>query len=137
MKIIFFLLSFVFVSCVTANTGKRDLSGINEKPAQEQTLIEDKKRPLMLVDDYDECMIDCTANGGSTRGCHCVCGWHVGGCNSYFQSPKDSKKPLMLADYATCMHACERDSGCHRTKYGKYRCSGSDLDNCHEACRTQ
>ena len=29
MKIIILLFSFVFVSCVTANTGKRDLSAVN------------------------------------------------------------------------------------------------------------
>ena len=38
MKAIILLLSFLFVSCVTANTGNRDLSGINEKPAQEDTI---------------------------------------------------------------------------------------------------
>ena len=112
MKKIILLLSFVFVSCVTADTGERDLSGINEKPAQEQTLIEDKKRPLMLVDDYEECMIECKADGGSTKGCHCVCGWDVGGCNRYSQSPKKSKKPLMLADdYDTCVRGCIDEGG--------------------------
>ena len=31
------------------------------------------KAPLMLADDYEDCMCDCIANGGSTRGCHDVC----------------------------------------------------------------
>ena len=101
MKIILFLLSFVFVSCVTANTGERDLSGVNTEPElssidnQFKTCVSDctakgglsfwcsdsclktakmkQKRPLMLADDYEDCMIDCTANGGSSRGCHEVC----------------------------------------------------------------
>ena len=46
MKSIILLLSVVFVSCVTANTGKRDLSGINEKPAQGQT-PDDDQAPLV------------------------------------------------------------------------------------------
>ena len=109
MKTIILLLSVVFVSCVTANTGKRDLSGINEKPAQEQTLIEDKNRPLMLVDDYEDCMIDCVESSNGHAGtCHNLCGWCTGpGCWYYSQKPTESKKPLMLADYATCMWACQ------------------------------
>ena len=31
------------------------------------------KTPLMLADDYEDCMCDCIGNGGSTRGCHDVC----------------------------------------------------------------
>ena len=101
MKKIIFLLSFVFVSCVTANTGKRDLSGVNLTPElssidnQFKTCVSDctakdglsfwcsddclktakmkQKRPLMLADDYEDCIIDCIEHGGSTRGCHKVC----------------------------------------------------------------
>ena len=104
MKTLIFLFSFMFVSCVTANTESRDLSGINEK---NQTTIEDIKRPLMLVDDYEDCMIDCIANGGSTRGCHEVCfSW------GYSQSPTESKKPLKLADdYDTCWKCCMSEGG--------------------------
>ena len=29
--------------------------------------------PIAHADDYEDCMIDCIANGGSTRGCHDVC----------------------------------------------------------------
>ena len=123
MKTILFLLSFMFVSCVTANPEGRDLSAVNEKPEQNQTTIEDKKRPLMLVDDVEDCMIDCEANGGSTQGCFCVCGWDVGGCYRYSQSPKENKNPLMLADYATCMYACQRDGGTE--------------GECHDACRRE
>ena len=31
------------------------------------------KAPLMLADDYDDCMCDCIANGGSPEGCNEVC----------------------------------------------------------------
>ena len=31
------------------------------------------ERPLMLADDYEDCMDDCTCNGGSSKGCHQVC----------------------------------------------------------------
>ena len=123
MKTILFLLSFMFVSCVTANTESRDLSGVKEKPGQEQT-PEDKTRPLMLADDYEDCMIDCKANGGSTSTCHHVCGWCVGpDCEHYSQKPKESKKPLMFADYSTCMYACQRDGGSE--------------GECHEVCRRE
>ena len=169
MKIILLLLSFVFVSCVTANTGTRDLSAVNtaedeniktafnwkfwerNTPKPEEGLNEDspgykkkynrkiadclekcrrndpcafyiagncgcrkmstkggikvasigdqnpfnllkeaqnnfehlstsqdknykdKAHPLMLADDYEDCLCDCIGNGGSTRGCHEVC----------------------------------------------------------------
>lgn len=29
--------------------------------------------PVAHADDYEDCMIDCIANGGSTRGCHELC----------------------------------------------------------------
>ena len=29
--------------------------------------------PIAHADDYEDCMIDCIANGGSTRGCHELC----------------------------------------------------------------
>ena len=78
MKIILLLLSFVFVSCVTANTGKRDLSGINEKPAQEQTLIEDKKRPHRNLSSHKgpacgSCYTCCKVEGYSDRECAEAC----------------------------------------------------------------
>ena len=74
MKTILFLLSFVFVSYVTANPESRDLFGANETPDQEQTPIEDKTRPLMPAFDYEDCIIDCIGKfGGSTRECHWVC----------------------------------------------------------------
>ena len=101
MKIILFLLSFVFVSCVTANTGERDLSGVNPKPElssidnQFKTCVSDctakgglsfwcsdsclktaeikQKKPLMLADDYDTCVKGCISDGGSSRQCHRVC----------------------------------------------------------------
>ena len=116
MKTILFLFSFMFVSCVTANPENRDLSGVKEKPEQNQTTIEDINRPLMLADDEEDCMIDCIANGGSTHGCSCVC--TSDGCR-YSQSPTESKKPLMLAvDYDTCVKGCIGDGGsfweCHR-----------------------
>ena len=125
MKALIFLLSFMFVSCVTANTESRDLSAVNEKPDQEQTLIEDKTRPLMLADDYDDCMIDCIDNGGSERGCHCVCGWETGGCYKYSQSPKENKKPLMLADHIDC-----DDFGCVKGCI----CEGGSSSQCHRVC---
>ena len=115
MKTILLLLSFVFVFCVTANTESRDLSGVNPQPE------------LSSIDNqFKTCVSDCTAKGGLSF-------WCSDDCLKIAQ--KDTA--IRVADYATCMHACERDSGCHRTKYGNYRCSGSDLDNCHEACRTQ
>ncbi len=51
---------------------QRGLSGflwkdLVEKPAEES------KNPLLLADDYEDCMEDCICNGGSTRGCHEVC----------------------------------------------------------------
>ena len=120
MKTILILLSFMFVSCVTANTESRDLSGVKEKPEQNQTTIEDINRPLMLADDEEDCMIDCIANGGSTHGCSCVC--TSDGCR-YSQKPPESKKPLMLADYSTCMYACQRDGGSE--------------GECHDVCRRE
>lgn len=129
MKTILILLSFMFVSsCVTANTESRDLSGVNEKPDQKQTLIEDKKRPLMLVDDYEDCMTGCEDAGGTYKRCHKVCkydniyGTLGAGDRLSSQSPKESKKPLMLADYTTCMYGCQRDGGSE--------------EECHDVCRT-
>ena len=124
MKTILILFSFMFVSCVIANTESRDLSGINE-PEQNQTTIEDKKRPLMLVDDYEDCMTGCEYAGGTYKRCHKVCkydniyGALGAGDRLSSQSPKESKKPLMLADdYDTCVKQCIRDAGsssfCHR-----------------------
>ena len=114
MKAIIFLLSFMFVSCVIANTESRELSGVNPEPLNESAPIPEK--PLMLADDYEECMEDCTTNGGSSKGCHCVCGWDVGGCNKI-----EVQNPIKLADYATCRDACGEDGG-------------SD-DECHDICR--
>ena len=97
------LLSFVFVSCVTANTGKRDLSGVNIKPE------------LSSIDNqFKTCVSDCTAKGGLSFWCSDSC----------LETAKiKQKKPLKLADYATCMWACQRDGGSE--------------GECHEACRRE
>ena len=47
MKAIIFLLSFMFVSCVTANTESRELSGVN--PEKETLAIEDNPSKVMLA----------------------------------------------------------------------------------------
>ena len=105
MKYLLTMLVFGFsLSCVTAGTKSRDLSGVNPEPElssldnQFKTCVSDctqkggilifcsddclktahaeslnNKKPLMLADDYEDCMIYCIANGGSTRGCHEVC----------------------------------------------------------------
>ena len=100
MKIIFFLLSFVFVSCVTANTGERDLSAVNTEPE------------LSSIDNqFKTCVSDCTAKGGFSFWCSDSC----------LKTAKiKQKKPLMLADYATCMWFCQRDGG--------------SVEECHEVC---
>ena len=102
MKAIILLFILVSLSsCVTANTGERDLSGVNPKPElssidnQFKTCVSDctakgglsfwcsdsclktakikQKKPLMLADDYEDCMTYCMAIGDSSRGCHEVC----------------------------------------------------------------
>ena len=80
------------MSCATANTGNRDLSGINiddlydYDPCEEYVLFNPSKQvksievasfgdpvPFYLADDYEDCMLACECNGGSTRGCHELC----------------------------------------------------------------
>ena len=53
MKTIMFLLSFMFVSCVTANTETRELSGVN--PETENLAIDDNTSGVMLAHHKDEC----------------------------------------------------------------------------------
>ena len=129
MKTLIFLLSFMFVSCVTANTESRDLSGVNEKPEQNQTTIEDINRPLMLAD-YATCMYGCQRDGGSEEECHDVCrtDWRCIRDRTcpFAQSPTENKKPLMLAHYGICMDVCQRDGGseedCHYVCSGRWQC---------------
>ena len=59
------ILLFILVSlssCVTANNGKRGLSGINEKPSQKQT-----------PEDYDRCVERCIDKGGQVIQCRIMC----------------------------------------------------------------
>ncbi len=104
MKVLIIFLSLVFMGCVTANT--RDLSAINPKtePAEKSFIL---PSPLMLVDDYEDCMVVCKEEGGNSRGCHSECGF----------AKFENKKPLKVADYATCMQSCREDlcGGGHRS----------------------
>ena len=115
MKVLIIFLSLVGVSCVTANT--RDLSAINPQTEPVDQSEATSEPPLLLVDDYPDCMIDCTENGGSVKGCHCTCGWDTGGCNK-IETPI---KPLMLAGFDECVDACKAD--------------GYNEDGCRSACR--
>ena len=111
MKAIMFLLSFMFVSCVTANTESRELSGVNPKPLNEGDSI--SENPLKLVGGYEDCMDECTeANPGSDASCDCVC--LPRSCNKI-----EVQNPIKLAaDYDTCVKGCIDEGGgyvqCHR-----------------------
>ena len=118
MKVLIIFLSLVWVSCVTANT--RDLSAINPQTEPVDQSEATSEPPLLLVDDYPDCMIDCTENGGSVKGCHCTCGWDTGGCNK-IETPI---KPLMLAGFDECVQTCVADGYC-----------GPSGENCDDACR--
>ena len=114
MKIILFLLSFVFVSCVTANTGKRDLSGVNPQPE------------LSSIDNqFKTCVSDCTAKGGLSFWCSDDC----------LKIAQKENTTIRVADYATCMYACERDAGCPKSRSGHwFDCPDQDQAECHAAC---
>ena len=125
MKAIIILLSFMFVSSVTANTETRELSGVNPEPLNESEPMSEKH--LKLVGDYEDCMDYCTANGGSSRACHSSCEGHCEGvvirCNKI-----EVQNPIKLADYATCKHGCERMAGC--SPYSDCHAS----EDCHDIC---
>ena len=136
MKIIFLLLSFVFVSCVTANTGERDLSVVNTEIGS----------VIALSRLLNDCFDDCECRGEDyRRRCRAQCrrqyskkaGIKVASIgdqnpfnllkesqNNFDQlSTKDKnhedKSPLMLADdYDCCVRGCIGDGGsssqCHR-----------------------
>ena len=40
---------------------------------EKQAVEPENKAPLMLADDYEDCMHRCTCNGGSSKACHEVC----------------------------------------------------------------
>ena len=107
MKAIIFLLSFMFVSCVTANTESRELSGVNPSPEL-----------ISANNQFESCLSDCKKDGGILLFCSDSC-----------LRLSQSKKPaLKVADYATCKLACLRDEGC--TPYSD--CPASE--ECHRFC---
>ena len=67
---IILLFCFMFVSCVTANTENRELSGVNPEPVNESDSIE---KPLMVAD-YGTCVKFCTDAGGESSYCRRACG---------------------------------------------------------------
>ena len=114
MKVLIIFLSLVVMGCVTANT--RDLSAINP-PAESANQSEaTSEPPLLLADDYSECMDSCTSeHGGSSEGCDRVCE------NKDYSNKNVNKKPLKVAGYYECVDACEAD--------------GYDHDGCRSACK--
>ncbi len=114
MKVLIIFLSLVVMGCVTANT--RDLSAINPEPAEKGFIL---PSPLILVDDYSDCMDDCTERGGSSEGCDERC--EYGESWLSFPSDHENKKPLKVAGYDECVQACEAD--------------GWDTDGCRSACK--
>ena len=137
MKAIIFLLSFMFVSCVTANTETRELSGVNP---EKETLAGE------MLAHYDPCGDHTHNPSPRPRG---FWGWLFGSLDdpygdiiilnkegvkvaSYgdlnaFELLKESQSdveeaPIQLAaDYEDCMDSC--------------RCDGGSSEGCHEVCK--
>ena len=110
MKVIMFLLSFMFVSCVTANTNSRDLSGVNPSPEL-----------ISANNQFESCLSDCKKDGGILLFCSDSC----------LKLSKSKKPALKVADYATCKHACERDC----CSYHPAPCPRACSDECNRICR--
>ncbi len=117
MKALIIFLSLVFMGCVTANT--RDLSAINPRTESADQSEATSEPPLLVDNDYEECMQRCTTNGRSSLACHCVCSGVENRACGY--SRIKNLKPLKLAGFEECRNACVAD--------------GYDEDGCRNACK--
>ena len=143
MKTILILLSFMFVSCVTANTESRDLSAVNTELGN---VIVSSLASGMAMHDLRSCLDECECTGENRqRSCRAQCrrqysqkeGIKVAsiGEQTTFNLLKESqndfehlstednnhnnKAPIMFAvDYDCCVRGCIGDGGssseCHR-----------------------
>ncbi len=118
MKAFIIFLSLVFMGCVTANT--RDLSAINPKTEPANQSEATSEPPLLLADDYSDCMDRCTSeHGGSSEGCDRVCE------NKDYSNKNVNKKPLKVAGYDECVQGCVAEGYC-----------GPSGKNCEDTCRS-